>query len=61
MIYSGHMVTVTNKQTRRKKTVLEKRREAAFVELGRWRKRNAKALKGWDVVATVRKMRDNRK
>ena len=55
------MVTVTNKQTRRKKTVLEKRREAAFVELGRWRKRNAKALKGWDVVATVRKMRDNRK
>lgn len=55
------MATVTNKHMRRTKTLLEKHREAAFVELGRWRKRNAKALKGWDVVAAVRKMRDNRR
>jgi hypothetical protein len=46
---------------RKKKTALEKRREVAFVELKQWRKRNAKVLKGWDVVAAVRKMRDGRR
>ncbi len=45
---------------RKKKTLVEKRRDAAFVALEQWRKRNAKALKGWDTVAAVRKIRASR-
>lgn len=53
---NSNMTTVT----RKKKTLVEKRRDAVFISLEQWRKRNAKALRGWDTVAAVRKIRSTR-
>ena len=42
------------------KTITQRRRTSASIRLAQWRKRNAKALKGWDPVFAVRKSRMSR-